>query len=71
MPFPNLNHPIYIFRDTSKHTGIFLSTFYACISLELLCILLSHQPSWDLAKTLRGQRYMSNVKIFGVKSSLI
>lgn len=34
MSFPNLNHPIYIFRDTSKHTGIFLSTFYACISLE-------------------------------------
>lgn len=34
MSFPNLNNCIYIFRDISSPTGIFLSTVYACISLE-------------------------------------
>lgn len=34
MSFPNLNNSIYIFRDISSPTEIFLSTVYACISLE-------------------------------------
>lgn len=34
MSFPNLNNSIYIFRDISSPTGIFLSTVYACISSE-------------------------------------
>lgn len=34
MSFPNLNDSIYIFRDISSPAGIFLSTVYACISLE-------------------------------------
>lgn len=34
MFFPNLNHSIYIFRDISSPTRIFLSTVHECISLE-------------------------------------